>query len=266
MQHHHVPVRIPFGEKSEAHWAIAPTGKALIFVHGFGGSAVTTWVQFPSMLEQERACRGSDLIFYGYDGLRTRARPSADKLIRFLDVLFAKPSELVTQSLRTVHRSPSFSYKRIVIVAHSLGAVVSRLALLDAFGKHRDWTTRTNLVLFAPAHGGASILPLASLAMGFLRLAPVEALARYRFQVLHDLGEDCLTLRNLADQTRKALAKGGKHLKAKHVVYAGDDKIVNPVDFCDDPTPEFIHGASHTGVCKPGDDFREPLIQLLKNA
>jgi pimeloyl-ACP methyl ester carboxylesterase len=265
MQAHHLPVPIPFGEKSEAHWATKPTGKAVIFVHGFGGSAINTWVQFPSLLQTEGSCGGHDLIFYGYDGLRIRAHPSADLLGRFLEQLFTNPAEIVVQSLGTASRSPTFSYRQVVIVAHSLGAVVSRLALLDAYRKGRSWTSRTGLVLFAPAHTGAHIIPLASLAMGALRLAPVEALARFRFQVLNDLDENSQTLKDLADRTRKALRKGAKHLVAIRVVHAGDDKIVNYVDFCEDPPAEFIHGVSHTGVCKPRPDFREPLLQVLSS-
>jgi pimeloyl-ACP methyl ester carboxylesterase len=263
MQTHHQPSRIPFGEHSEALWAVRPTGKALLFVHGFGGSAVTTWLDFPSLLQQSSSFSGHDLIFYGYDGLRTRARPSADLLIRFLDALFSDPAGLVTTSLPRVNRPPKFTYKRVVIVAHSLGAVVSRIALVDAIRKRHDWTSRIRLVLFAPAHQGAHILPLATLAMGALRLAPVEAFARYRFQALRDLEENCQTLTQLSEQTRKAIRAGAKNLIAKRVVHAGQDRIVNVSDFCDDPPPEFIHDASHSSVCKPRAQFLAPLDHVL---
>jgi pimeloyl-ACP methyl ester carboxylesterase len=264
-QTHHVGKKLPFGTKSEVQWALRPNGKALIFVHGFGGGAVTTWVQFPSLLQSERGCSGYDHFFYGYDGLRKRARPSADDLIRFLDRLFADPAGLFSETIATSTRPANFHYDDIVLIAHSLGAVVCRLALLDAFNKGRTWTSNTSLVLFAPAHSGANVLSLASLAMGVLRLAPVEALARYRFQVLQDLEERSQTLQDLRARTEKAIARGGTHLIAKRVVYAGDDKIVNPLDFCSDPAAEFIQGASHTSVCKPRADFRDPLVHLLSS-
>jgi pimeloyl-ACP methyl ester carboxylesterase len=229
MQTHHLPTRIPFGEQSEVLWALAPTRKAILFVHGFGGSATTTWVQFPSLLQRERSCHGHDLIFYGYDGLQTRARPSADLLIRLLDELFSNPTELLAKSLPSAARPKQFKYKEIVIVAHSLGAVVSRIALVDAYSKRRNWASKIKLVFFAPAHGGANILSLASLAMGVLRLAPVEALARFRFQVLHDLEENCQTLTELANQTRATIRRGARNLIARRVIYAGQDKVVNPI-------------------------------------
>ena len=263
MQTHHVPVGIPFGEKSEALWAISPNHVAIVFVHGFGGSATNTWIQFPSLLQSEAGCEGCDFIFFGYDGLRIRARPSAAKFISLLDELFGNAAGLAADSLPTVKRLKRFNYKRVVIVAHSLGAVVSRIALLDAFRHQRNWTSKVELVLFAPAHGGASILPLATLAMGALRLAPVEAFARYRFQVLHDLERSSQTLSRLEKQTLSAIQQGAKSLIARRVVYAGNDKIVDPVDFCDDPPAFFIQDVSHTSVCKPRSDFRDPLDHLL---
>jgi pimeloyl-ACP methyl ester carboxylesterase len=263
MQRHHVPVRISFGEQSEAHWALAPFGKAILFVHGFGGAATTTWVQFPSLLQAEKASAGYDLIFYGYDGLRTRARPNADLLVELLDALFSEPADFIKKSLPTIRRSQKFEYKKIVIVAHSLGAVISRIAIVDAYRKRHDWASKVEFVFFAPAHGGASILPLASLAMGVLKLAPVEAIARFQFQVLHDLDRASPTLAQLAKQTREAILGGAKNLVARRVVYAGDDKVVDPIDFCDDPPPEFIHKVSHTAVCKPRVDFGAPMKHVL---
>jgi alpha-beta hydrolase superfamily lysophospholipase len=156
-----------------------------------------------------------------------RARPSADLLITFLERLFVKAAGKIHSTQHTAPRSSAFSYKGVIIVAHSLGAVVSRLTLLDAYWRNLAWTQRTGLVLFAPAHSGAQILPLASLALGVLRLAPAEALARFRYQVLQDLGENSQPLVDLAEKTRKALTKGAQHLIAKRVVHAGQDKIVN---------------------------------------
>jgi pimeloyl-ACP methyl ester carboxylesterase len=264
MQTHHVPVEIAHGYGSKALWALQPKGVAILFVHGFGGSATNTWIQFPSILQSEVACQGCDFIFYGYDGLRIRARPNADLLIDLLDELFGKPATFIERSLPTAARPKKFKYRKIVIVAHSLGAVVSRLALIDALRRQRGWTPKTELVLFAPAHGGASILPLATLAMGALKLAPVEAFARYKFQVLHDLERSSKTLRDLESHTRSAILQGAKNLIARRVIYAGNDKIVDPIDFCDDPPPEFIHKVSHTGVCKPRSDFKRMAMTVRR--
>jgi pimeloyl-ACP methyl ester carboxylesterase len=263
MQNHHVPVTIPFGQKSQAIWAQKPIGRLLIFVHGFGGSSVNTWVEFPSSLQTTSSLQGYDAVFYGYDSLRTRARASAHVLIQLLDALSSEPSVVLNNSLPTINRNEAFSYRKIVIVAHSLGAVVTRIALLDAFRSKRTWVRKVRLLFFAPAHQGAHILHLATLVMGALRLAPLEALARYRFQSLFDLDEKSQTLIQLAEQTKKAIRAGAKTLIAARVVHAGDEKIVNPADFCDDPPPEFIYGVDHIRICKPHRQFLAPLDHLL---
>src|SRR4051812_46296137 len=125
-QTHHVGKKLPFGIKSEVQWALHPSGKAFVFVHGFGGGAVTTWVQFPTLLQSERGYSGYDHFFYGYDALRKRARPSADSLVQFLDRLFTDPVGLFSETTTTFVRSPTLQYDAVVVVAHSLGAVVSR--------------------------------------------------------------------------------------------------------------------------------------------
>jgi pimeloyl-ACP methyl ester carboxylesterase len=263
MQSHHLSRKLPFGIQTQANWAVRPNGKALVFIHGFGGSAISTWLQFPSLLQAESALSGYDHVFYGYDGLKKRAHASANQLSLLLEKMVGMPNRADLGLFDSISRPISFRYKEVILVAHSLGAVVARIALLDAHRNRRAWTKRTSLVLFAPAHMGANILKLASGAMGVLRLAPVEALARYRFQVLHDLDEQSLTLTQLQTNTGLAIKRGAKHLNAKRVIYGGLDKIVNPHDFCEDPPAQFIQDATHTSVCKPKTGFREPLVQLL---
>ncbi|MDX0196885.1 hypothetical protein GOC06_26085 [Sinorhizobium meliloti] len=44
---------------------------------------------------------------------------------------------------------------KVTVIAHSLGAPVSRRALLDAIRNQASWAGKTRLQLFAPAHMGA---------------------------------------------------------------------------------------------------------------
>jgi hypothetical protein len=53
-------------------------------------------------------------------------------------------------------------------------------------------------------------------------------------------------------------SKEQKSLVARRLVYAGDDKIVDPIDFCDDPPAFAIQDVSHTSVCKPRSDLEIP--------
>jgi hypothetical protein len=65
-----------------------------------------------------------------------------------------------------VARDKTFEYKRVILAAHSLGAVICRWALLFAHNKKKagaadhGWVDRTAMVLFAPAHMGAVVSDL----------------------------------------------------------------------------------------------------------
>src|SRR5688500_13432064 len=144
-------------------WAVNPNRTLLVFVHGFGGSATGTWVAFPELLDVSSKARHCDCVFYGYDGFRTRAYVSALKLLAFLDRLCTDTANTINATLPSVapKRAADFAYDKIIIVAHSLGAIVSRQALVSAHKSGAAWAAKVDLVFFAPAHSGADLLLLA---------------------------------------------------------------------------------------------------------
>src|SRR5438045_407845 len=114
-QNHLSPRDIPFGKGSRAYWAFQPTGRALVFVHGFGGESVGTWNDFPILLTQTPEFGGYDLIFYGYDGLYTQANASAAQIGKFLGQLLSAPATVFNQTVRPdSHRPATFDYTSVV--------------------------------------------------------------------------------------------------------------------------------------------------------
>jgi pimeloyl-ACP methyl ester carboxylesterase len=267
-QAHFLPKNIEeFGLKTRAYFSINPNGKLLLFVHGFGGSSTGTWDQFSSLLPEEAACAGCDLIFYGYDGLHVRSDISATNLGNFLDRLLTDPCAIVNPLLDPLQQRPaSFSYNSVVIVAHSLGAVVSRRAVLNALRNGKQWTDKIKLALFAPAHMGANTAKLAAQAITALPwvgnfLAPW---IQYKFSVLQDLETASLTLKQLLDDTEKALKQAkATYLIATSVVFGEHERIVNPNRFCEDPDLKVFKSKDHMQVCKPSKDFIEPIQEVI---
>ncbi len=267
MQTHYFSRDLPQrGRGTRAYWAIHPARKAIVFVHGFRGSAVGTWTQFPDLLPGQTACSGCDLVFYGYDSLYRRAYVNAAMLLAFLNDLMSHPAELINATLPAEDARPStFSIDKLVLVAHSLGAVVARQALLDAERAGHAWRDRTHLVLFAPAHMGASVLPLIFSALGAFKLPIVPEALQFGFPSLQDLAADSQTITDLRTETRRLLDKGaGKHLVARSVFLAEDDRVVNPNRFCDDPPPSVIRGRGHINICKPDAQYQAPLKEVLR--
>src|SRR6266849_3242457 len=109
-QLHYLPRRVGPAFRSVAFWAIEPRGDLIVFVHGFNGNAVSTWTEFHTLLPHEARCSSSDIVFYGYDGLRAYARVSAALFADFLDALASNPARVINEHLdREAHRPDSFS-------------------------------------------------------------------------------------------------------------------------------------------------------------
>src|ERR1700687_1989595 len=71
--------------------------RAIVFVHGFGGDAATTWTQFQTLIDTHQQLfplYGScDLYFYSYDSLRTKLPVNADAFGAFLRKIFPRPDQ-----------------------------------------------------------------------------------------------------------------------------------------------------------------------------
>lgn len=257
---------IGIGEKSVAYWATRPKGTLVVFVHGFGSKSMACWSVFPQLLQPEVRTRGADLVFFGYDSLWTQTRASADDLRRLLDELASRPHAFINPLVDPAEaRERGFAYRRIVIVAHSFGAVIARWALIMA---RRSWTKRCALVLFAPAHKGARA-PKA--ALGLLGLLPkvglaLGAVAQYVSPTLTDLEPGSTMLTQLLEQTERQLAAGrADFLKAKYVVFGRKERVVVTETFASDPDPVSPWPKKgHTDVQSPAGDYREPLLLVLR--
>ena len=242
-----------------------PSRKGILFIHGFSGNALETWSNFPTLLPECPKFIGRDLYFYGYDGLKHDMYASAAIFRTFLANLFTQTVGILSQNLPlSAQRSVDFGYDEIVIVAHSLGAVIARRALLDATTQNAQWTPKTKLVLYAPAHMGAKVADLALEAItsfAFLKLFGV--FTRFNSPLIDQLKSGSPDLQKLLDDTIAATANSNNmHLIAMKVFIAPDEKIVTNRSFGQDPPPDAIPGTSHTTVCKPRKDFLTPLEYL----
>jgi len=212
-------------------------------------------------------------LFFGYDGLGQSAAYSARKLAGLLYDLFVEPGSIVnaTLAIAAPRRNSGFSYSRLTFAAHSLGAVVLRRSLLDLA---RDPTLRTKLgivrmVLYAPAHMGADILPLARLALNAFKLPAVEPYVKWRWPPLKDLEPGSQALTRLLEETTAEIVRSERtgcscsHLIAQCVVHAEKDRIVSHNAFADDPPLTPLDDLDHLDVCKPEPLEPRPLEVLL---
>ena len=262
----HFPERSLATDKlSRAILARNPNGKAVVFIHGFGGNALSTWSKFDSLLPDEIQGEGHDLLFYGYDGLRSDMVSSATLFLQFLDELFSRGEEIVNSVLPPAAQRPSgFAFSEILIAAHSLGAPVARWALLMAHDQQRKWVSRTQMVLFAPAHRGANVVKIALLSVtGFRAMHVLAGFARFHSPLIDQLAPDSLYLKELQARVSAAVGNATSHyLLAKAVLIAQREHVVINLPFPGDPYPIAVPDSDHFSVCKPQSPTDSPLRRI----
>ena len=182
--------------------------------------------------------------------------------------------QIVNPSLPTAapRRLESARYRKFMIVAHSMGAVVSRRALLDLDqqspeGLAGDELEKFDLLFFAPAHCG-SLIPLligSGLGLDFLPGAKlIGSMSQVYFQSLRDLevgsdflnqlAADCAQLREAHTEQSVPI----RHLRAT-VYHAHNDHVVIQNNFDRDPPFRPVMNQNHRSICKPNATYREPI-------
>ena len=255
---------------------------AIIFVHGFAGSALGTWAGFPRKLTTR--VPKTDVYFYGYDSWAAQANVHAEAFRLFVD-----------------ERMQVKKYREVLMVGHSLGALVIRRALLNAHACQNDWRKQVNIMFFAPAHMGATniielgltvveTLPkLGRAVMGALghfaegfgdaigALGP--AVSGYGgvtlSKSLRDLERGSETLQQIREDTEAVMQSGQEpdcFVTAKKIIFGFGEDIVDTNRFLKDPVAVYLHpsglgntrsryipAVDHIDVCKPREDYPDPI-------
>ena len=252
-----------------------PATTAIVFVHGWGGDANGTWEAFPAALRALPKAASADVFFIQYRSTTMSASVCGLELEEFLHDLLRDPAaSVVNPSLPpdTSLRPAAARYSRIVIVAHSMGAVVSRRALLnlDRKGLSPEEQDTIRLLFIAPAHIGSELPDLIASGLGLDWLPGASSLGRLlsvRYKSLADLKRksDCLELLaadSVAARARRAAAKMRDDDLRARVVHAHGDKVVYQDRFDEDDERRPIANRHHRSVCKPDETFRRPVDEL----
>lgn len=238
--------------------------KLLIFVHGFNGSAIGTWGDFPNLLRNHPSTDQTDIIFYGYSSLEFQAADHANDFYHFLREEIEGSKKSLIKKYTANNNLFTREYESTVVVAHSLGAIIVREALHSAYLDKKSWLSNVKMCLFAPAHKGAHILPLLKQVISLNLIGKLcGVIANYKIPVLKDLSEDSYMVKKIWSET-EVLQKTaeGDFTKAKLVIHAKGDKIVNNVRYLHDSDTQGMENRTHSTVCKP-DATRQAELELL---
>jgi pimeloyl-ACP methyl ester carboxylesterase len=256
---------------------IPAAGTVVVFVHGWSGSGVGTWDHFPRALRFTPEARTVDFLFVDYPSVSHTVAFCSAQLRGFLLDLVRDPTERILNSSLprgAPRRPPALQYGRIIIVAHSMGAFISRRALLDL--DRNDLTRaereRFQLLFFAPAHKGSRLPLLIESGLGLDWLPGAVAVGKLltlRYRSLEDLAVGSGSLTSLAEDGREMTAKREaaheptEYLRAR-VIHAENDKVVVQDTFYPDYPASPIMRQNHRTVCKPGDDYLKPVEALRR--
>ena len=126
---------------------------AIVFIHGFGGDAEKTWGDFPAFLARAEPLGDWDVLSIGYD---------SDLVATVVEATWGwlkrkfwsrqPPIGVLADDLRTRFEvKPLSTYERVVIIAHSMGGLVTQRAVLDDGKLARRLS---HLLLFGTPSGG----------------------------------------------------------------------------------------------------------------
>lgn len=136
------PVREPLADK---------TNKGLIlFVHGLGGDASTTWGAFPSLIQKDPELRNYKLHYFSYP-TSLFSWPWSKKY---------PPIQTLADALRTEVENRFATYSNIILVCHSLGGLIGRKYVLEELKKRQQLRIR-GVLLYAVPNNGAGLAKIA---------------------------------------------------------------------------------------------------------
>ena len=193
----------------------------VLFIHGLGGSAKDTWLEFPKLVEQDAELAALyDARMFDYRAAMFGAAPSL---------------QTCAEALGTEIENRYSGYSSIALVAHSQGGLIARWYIADQINSGRALRI-DRLLTFATPHQGAGGASMLSWIPGVSR--QTKALGP-NSEFMQALGLAWSQAK--ADQKIATLYVGGD-----------SDRIVGPMSARGEaPNSAVVVGAGHVQVVKP---------------
>lgn len=266
----HTPRRGP--PDLPAGWALYLSSESarrlVVFVHGFGGRAVSTWNEFATNGRVGPWWRQADMLFVGYDSFETIvgiAGRVRDALPRFYPLV---PERLLAAD--GMRLRPHECYEELVLVGHSLGGVILRRMLSDVAQEWIDAraadpsASRPPLLdartyLFSPASAGFRAAGWLGMTQAS-RFWSVANMVLRRASAYTDLQPGSTLLLETQRRTEALVRSDGatfQALKAR-ILWANPDNVVHSERYESDYVDAVAHGRTHRSVCKPSASYTGP--------
>jgi hypothetical protein len=277
----HTLLSLPNHKKCFAMLSNAPQAdvkRAVVFIHGFNGSAKGTWTDFLSLVDDPSACSDwwekCDLFFFHYqwESVFQQLMNNMFHIYEFVDQIFPTP-HLIGRAY--VYRERTFQYDELVIAAHSEGGLLTRMTIIEAAQRDNrletyirdtkynplplppcDGMLKAKLRLFAPALGGDMQTGL----VGVLTSLPGISNFLTASAAKKGMNPGSSSVTEARDETTRYAEHLPYECFRAHVVFAEKDLIVANQKYREDMHCRKIPVRStHTSVCKPKISYCLPL-------
>lgn len=246
----------------------ATATRLIVFLHGFGGDALSTWTQFQRSGTRGLWWQESDMLFVGYRSTKENITSVADRLRTEIPNFYPVPfPPAMTINGVTARENVSLPYKELVLVGHSLGGLIIRCAVVDSVqhwvNNGQDMTARPVLLsaqirLFSPASAGfrpAGLLGLAE-EIGILQVAQLRLGMSSAYR---DLQPGSSLIDETRSRTERLYHRTSEPSLQASILWANPDNVVKAEWYATDKFRQSTDwGKLHTDVCKPSIAYALP--------
>lgn len=241
--------------------------RLVVFVHGFGGKAMSTWKNFTEGHKVSRWWTDADLLFIGYDSKRDGIKGVADRLRRNLPRFYPTPyAPVMTLDGVPVRNDVSTPYRELIVVGHSLGGLIVRHALVDEADEWiklgrvgpKPLLLESSVRLFSPASAGfraAGVLGVAR-ASGFW---PALEMYLRRSSAYTDMQPGSTMLTDTRVRTQRLVQEEpDTGALVASILWASPDQVVIEGKYDSDAISRSVENQDHKSVCKPNASYPVP--------
>ncbi len=287
---------------------------AVIFVHGFYGDPESTWFQFQTLIDR---CADnfpwwtrSDAFFFSYDSVNKPLRVNVIQLGDFIHEIFPTPDPsffhipwnpwLASIGIQgDIEIRTQGKYSRLILVAHSEGAVLVRMFVRDTthrllqemakdgdesrpfseseieeIANNVDYKTKeeafirdrqefavldAQLRFFAPAQCGSTLTGFWGVMVEMPGLRGIIKAALRSSSAQVDLKPGSGLVSSLRNETER-LSRQNRWISALRAkILWGKDDRIVLMDKFQHDTDFLVEGKDHVSICKPTAEYQEPL-------